>query len=74
MSNLKNMICMNTEKTKILSTEKITKEMALIEISASDISQEEIDEYLEIIFAINHGQQVYNLTTTKGDYLLFCEK
>ena len=65
---------MNTEKTKILSTEKITKEMALIEISASDLSQEEIDEYLEIIFALNHGQQVYNLTTNKGDYLMYYEK
>lgn len=65
---------MNTEKTKILSIEEITKEMALIEISASDLSHEEIDEYLEIIFALNHGQQVYNLTTNKGDYLLYYEK
>ena len=74
MLNLLNMIYMNTEKTKILSTEKITKEMALNEISGTDLTQEEIDKYLEIIFAINHGQQVYNLTTNNGDFLVYCKK
>lgn len=61
-------------KTEILSTDEITKDMALNELSTSDLSQEETDEYLDIIVAINNGQRVYNLTTNKGDYLLFIEK
>jgi hypothetical protein len=61
-------------KTEILSTDEITKEMALNELSTSDLSQEETDEYLDIIVAINGGQRVYNLTTNNGDYLLFIEK
>jgi hypothetical protein len=61
-------------KTEILSTEEITKDMALNELTESDLSQEETDEYLDIIVAINNGQRVYNLTTNNGDYLLFIEK
>jgi hypothetical protein len=62
-------------KTEIISTEEITKEMALYELSSSnDLSQEETDEYLDIIAAINTGQRVYNLITTKGDYLLYIDK
>jgi len=61
-------------KTEILNTEEITKDMAVNELSISDLSQEETDEYLDIIFAINNGQRVYNLSTNKGDYLLFIEK
>lgn len=62
-------------KTEILSTEEITKEMALDELSSSkDLTQEETDEYLDIIAAINNGQRVYNLITNKGDYLLYIDK
>ncbi|MCK9415840.1 hypothetical protein M0Q97_04200 [Candidatus Dojkabacteria bacterium] len=62
-------------KTEILSTEEITKDMALDELSLSkDLTQEETDEYLDIIAAINNGQRVYNLSTTKGDYLLYIDK
>ena len=61
-----------TKKTEVLKSEEITKEMALKELSKScELSKEEIDEYLEIITAINEGQVVYNLTTTKGEYLLY---
>jgi hypothetical protein len=59
-------------KTEVLKSEEITKDMALKELSKScRLSKEEIDEYLEIITAINEGQAVYNLTTTKGEYLLY---
>ena len=59
-------------KTEVLKSEEITKDMALKELSNScRLSKEEIDEYLEIITAINDGQIVYNLTTTKGEYLLY---
>lgn len=62
-------------KTEILSTEEITKDMALDELSSSkNLTQEETDEYLDIIAAINNGQRVYNLITTKGDYLLYIDK
>jgi len=60
------------KKTEILKTEEITKEMALKELSKSyKLSKEEIDEYLEIITAINEGHSIYNLTTNKGEYLLY---
>lgn len=59
-------------KTEILSSEEITKDMALKELSyASILTQEEVDEYLDIISAINDGQSVYNLVTNKGEYLLY---
>lgn len=60
-------------KTEIIKSEEITKEMALKELRTPDLSKDEIDEYLEIITAINEGQFVYNLTTTKGEYLLFVQ-
>lgn len=59
-------------KTEILNSEEITKEMALSELAQSKfLNKDEIDEYLEIIIAINEGQLVYNITTNKGEYLLF---
>lgn len=59
-------------KTEILSSEEITKDMALRELSKSNLlSKEEINEYLEIIIAINDNQQVFNITTNKGEYLMF---
>ena len=61
-------------KTKIIKTEKITKEMALKELSNScRLSKEEIDEYLEIITAINEGHIVYSITTNKGEYLMYAK-
>ena len=62
------------KKTEIFKTEQITKEMALKELSKSyRLSKEEIDEYLEIITAINDGQTVYNLITNNGEYLLYAK-
>lgn len=59
-------------KTEIFSSEEITKEMALKELEcACTLTQEEIDEYLDIISAINEGQSVYNLVTNRGEYLLY---
>lgn len=37
----------------------------------NSLSKEEIDEYLDIISAINEGQSVFNLITNKGEYLLY---
>lgn len=65
---------MNSRNTEILSTYEITKEMALNGISANDLSQEEIDEYLEIIFALNHGKRVYYCDTNEGDCILYSEE
>ena len=63
------------KKTEIIKSEEITKEMALQELSkCSQLSKDEIDKYLEIISAINEGQFVYNLTTTKGEYLLYVKR
>jgi len=58
-------------KTEILYSEEITKEMAIHELSHAKLTQEETDEYLEIISAIKEGQSVYNLVTNNGEYLLF---
>lgn len=58
--------------TQILNSEKITKEMAIQELYVSKkLSQSEIDEFLDIISAINSGQSVYNVTTDNGNYLFF---
>lgn len=58
-------------KTEILSSEEITKEMAIHRLSNSILSKEEIDEYLEIMIAISKGQQVFNFITNNGEYLMF---
>ena len=59
-------------KTEILNSELITKEMVVNELTFSgDLSKEEIDEYLDILCAMNCGDSVYNLTTNKGEYLLY---
>lgn len=59
-------------KTEIIGSEEITKDMALIELSKSKLlSKDEINEYLEIIIAINDNQKVFNITTNTGEYLMF---
>lgn len=59
-------------ETEILRSEEITKEMALTELSfATILTHAEIDEYLDILSAISNGESVFNLTTNKGEYLLF---
>ena len=57
--------------TEILNSEKITKEMAMYDLSTLKLSHDETDEYLDIISAINDGQTVYNVTTDNGNYLFF---
>jgi len=59
---------------RVLSSEEITKDIALKEIKNSKLSKDEIDEYLDIINAINKGQFVYNVSTEEGDYLIYIEK
>jgi hypothetical protein len=58
---------------QILNSEKITKEMAIHELYVSNLSQNETDEFLDIISAINDGQSVYNIITDNGNYLFFIE-
>jgi hypothetical protein len=58
-------------KTEILNSERITKEIVLTELNNENLSKEEIDEYLDIISAINEGQFVYSITTNIGEYLFF---
>jgi len=60
-------------KTEIINSEQITKEIVIEELTYSvcDLTKEEVDEYLDILCAINMGDSVYNLTTNKGEYLLY---
>lgn len=60
-------------KTIIINTEEITKSIVVKELteSVNDLTKEEIDEYLDILCAINCGESVYNLITNKGEYLLY---
>lgn len=58
-------------KTEILNSERITKDMVLNELNTSKLSKDEVDEYLDIICAINKGNFVYNVTTNIGEYLFF---
>ena len=58
-------------KAEILNSEKITKEIVLEELNCNNLSKEEIDEYLDIISAINDGHFVYSVTTNVGEYLFF---
>lgn len=60
------------EELEILGAEEITKEIAVKELSnPTNLSQDEIDEYLEIIIAINDNNQVFNILTNKGEFLMY---
>lgn len=59
---------------KILSSEEITMKIALNEIKNPNLSKKEIDEYLDIISAINKDQIVYNISTIDGNFLIYIEK
>lgn len=61
-------------KSIILGSEQITKDSILEQFKLPDLSKDEIDEYLDIITAINNGQLVYNISTNNGDYLIFIDK
>lgn len=59
-------------KTIIKDSERITKEMVYENLTnASKLSMEEENEWLDILSAILNDEAVYNLTTNKGDFLLF---
>jgi len=61
-------------KTEILNSQEITKDIALTELSNINLSKDEVDEYLDIITAINDNQKVFNVTTNKGKYLLYIKE
>jgi hypothetical protein len=60
-------------KTEIIDSQEITREMIIYELTypLSNLSNEEVDEYLDILSAIDNGESVYNLVTNNGEYLLF---
>lgn len=60
-------------KTEIINSELITKEEIIEQLTycACELTKDEINECLDIICAIDNGETVYNLTTNKGEYLLF---
>lgn len=54
---------------------EITKDMVLKELLNYQLSKEEVDEYLEILAAINDGQRVFSIITTENkEYLLYMKK
>jgi hypothetical protein len=55
---------------KVLYTEVITKKNALEYIKKTK-DKSEVDEYLDIISALNNGNDVFNIVTTDGEYLMF---
>lgn len=55
---------------KVLYTEIITKKNALEYIKKTK-DKSEVDEYLDIINALNNGLNVFNFVTTDGEYLMF---
>lgn len=57
---------------KILNLTQITKEIALSELESSEkLETAQIDEYLDILSAINRNQFVYNMSTSNGDFILY---
>jgi len=56
---------------KILESHKITKEFVLDKLSKDILCQCEINEYLDVINAINNGESVFSITTNYGNYFLF---
>lgn len=61
-------------KTEIISAEEITKEFALSELQSGELDREGVDEYLDIIAAINKGQRVLVIVTNKDEYLMYIDK
>lgn len=58
-------------KTEVLKSELIIKDTILNKLDNKLLSQDEIDECLDIISAINDEQEVFNLTTNTGEFLLY---
>jgi len=57
-------------KVRILELSQITKEIVTSKLSEKNLDLDMIDEYLDILSAINNNQSVYNISTTEGDYIL----
>jgi hypothetical protein len=60
-------------KTEIIDSQEITRKQVIYELTypMCELTKEEVDEYLDILSAIDNGESVYNLITNKGEYLLF---
>lgn len=57
---------------KILNIKQVTKEFVKKKLSEPEkLSRIEIDDYLDILSAINKEQYVYNIDTPNGEYLLY---
>jgi len=60
------------KKTEIISSEPIIREVVIQELThCACLTKDEINEYLDILSALDNGELVYNLTTNKGEYLLY---
>lgn len=57
------------KEEEILSIKLLTKDMIINDLKL-DLSKKEIDEYLDILSAINDGQFVFNVITNNDEYLL----
>ena len=63
-------------KTEIITSEQITKELVVKELTHSvvNLTRDEINEYLDILTAINNDEVVFSIKTNKGEYLLYIKK
>lgn len=59
-------------EVKVLNIKQITKDFVKKKLhSSKKLSKIEIDDYLDILSAINKEQYVYNIDTPNGEYLLY---
>lgn len=59
-------------EVKVLNIKQITKDFVKQKLSESDkLSKIQINDYLDILSAINKEQFVYNIDTPNGEYLLY---
>jgi len=59
-------------KLNILDINEMTKDIVNTELyNSGNLTQSQIDEYLDILTALKNGQYVYNITTPNGQFLLY---
>ena len=57
---------------KVLNINQITKDFVTEQLQNSDkLSKIEIDEYLDILSALNKKKHVYNIDTPQGEFILY---
>lgn len=59
-------------EVKVLDIKQITRDFIKKQLHDSEnLSKKEIDEYLDMLSAINKKQFVYNINTPQGDFILY---